>query len=145
MSEEIIEKEVACIILFDKDKRMLLQHRTEDARDLPGYWAFFGGKVEEGETPREAAVREVFEELEFVSIKPLRAMRQRFVLSGRKMMKNVFMEYCKDKSKLRLNEGQGWGWFGLAEMHKLKMVFHDREVVQYVDSKLQVILDNIKD
>jgi len=33
----------------------------------PGQWSFFGGKIEEGETPLEAVKREVYEE---ITLKP---------------------------------------------------------------------------
>jgi 8-oxo-dGTP diphosphatase len=44
------------------DGRVLAARRTRPA-DLAGYWEFPGGKVEAGEDPRVALVREIAEEL----------------------------------------------------------------------------------
>ena len=51
---------VAVII---KDNKVALIHRKKEGRD---YWVFPGGGVENGETPEEAVVREVQEELSLV-------------------------------------------------------------------------------
>jgi len=124
--------EVACIILYDKDKKVLLQHRTEDTDRLPGYWAFFGGMVEENETPKEAAMREVYEELNFISKNPEFVMKHEFEMWGKEIMKNVFIELCKSKRGLKLKEGQGWGWYDIEDTKKLKMIFHDRKVLERI-------------
>jgi 8-oxo-dGTP diphosphatase len=52
---------VACVLL-DSDGRLLIAKRPE-GRPLTGLWEFPGGKVEEGETPEGALVRELAEEL----------------------------------------------------------------------------------
>lgn len=44
------------------DGKVLLLERPPDARSFPGRWSLVSGKVEEGETPLEAARREVMEE-----------------------------------------------------------------------------------
>lgn len=49
-------------VLRDARGRVLLASRTE-GRDLAGLWEFPGGKVEAGESPEEALVRELREEL----------------------------------------------------------------------------------
>jgi 8-oxo-dGTP diphosphatase len=53
---------VAAVALIDKDGRVLLAQRPE-GKALAGLWEFPGGKVEEGERPEEALVRELKEEL----------------------------------------------------------------------------------
>ncbi len=53
--------EVAIALVW-KDGRLLLSRRPDDAH-LGGLWEFPGGKLEAGETPEQAAEREVREEL----------------------------------------------------------------------------------
>jgi len=52
---------VACA-LVDADGRVLIAQRPE-GKQLAGLWEFPGGKLEPGETPEEAVVRELREEL----------------------------------------------------------------------------------
>ncbi len=53
---------VAAVALLDGDNRVLLARRPE-GKALAGMWEFPGGKVEPGETPESALVRELAEEL----------------------------------------------------------------------------------
>jgi 8-oxo-dGTP diphosphatase len=53
---------VVAAALIDAQRRVLLQQRAPD-RDMAGLWEFPGGKVEEGELPEDALVRELGEEL----------------------------------------------------------------------------------
>ena len=70
------------IILYDDQHRILLQHRTDDAPTFPGYWSFFGGSVEPGETFEEAAIREAYEELSYTLRAPLHWLSQPFGYEG---------------------------------------------------------------
>lgn len=53
---------VAACALVDADGRVLITQRPE-GKALAGLWEFPGGKVEPGETPEEALVRELREEI----------------------------------------------------------------------------------
>ena len=53
---------VSAVALIDPDGRVLLAQRPE-GKSLAGLWEFPGGKVEPGETPEAALVRELHEEL----------------------------------------------------------------------------------
>lgn len=56
------QRYVGCIVLTS-DKQILLQSRPPHWRTFPGKIATFGGHVEEKETPSEALIRELREEL----------------------------------------------------------------------------------
>ncbi|NOZ32251.1 MAG: (deoxy)nucleoside triphosphate pyrophosphohydrolase [Alphaproteobacteria bacterium] len=52
---------VACA-LIDDDGRVLIARRPE-GKSMPGLWEFPGGKIEPGESPEAAIIREMDEEL----------------------------------------------------------------------------------
>ncbi|MFC5471023.1 NUDIX hydrolase [Cohnella suwonensis] len=47
----------ACVLVFDEDRRLLLQKRSDS-----GDWGTIGGAMEPGESLEEAAARELYEE-----------------------------------------------------------------------------------
>lgn len=53
---------VSAVALIDVDGRVLMAQRPE-GKSMAGLWEFPGGKVEMGETPEMALIRELHEEL----------------------------------------------------------------------------------
>ena len=53
---------VSAVALIDADGRVLLAQRPE-GKPMAGLWEFPGGKVEPGESPEAALIRELHEEL----------------------------------------------------------------------------------
>ncbi len=53
---------VSAVALLDSDNRVLLAQRPE-GKSMAGLWEFPGGKVDPGETPEAALIRELNEEL----------------------------------------------------------------------------------
>ena len=53
---------VSAVALVDRDGRTLLAERPK-TKSMAGLWEFPGGKVEKGETPEKALIRELYEEL----------------------------------------------------------------------------------
>lgn len=53
---------VACAVLVNAEGLVLVTDRPQ-AKDMAGLWEFPGGKLEPGESPEAALVRELYEEL----------------------------------------------------------------------------------
>lgn len=53
---------VSAVALIDRDGKVLIAQRPE-GKSMAGLWEFPGGKVEPGETPEQALIRELQEEL----------------------------------------------------------------------------------
>src|SRR2546426_574727 len=63
-------RDVSILIPYQiKNEEVLifLQKREKNKKALPGHFAFFGGKLEDGETPDQALEREIREELCFTA------------------------------------------------------------------------------
>jgi mutator protein MutT len=128
-------RNVSVIILYDKNKKVLLQHRAENAKRLPGYWAFFGGGIEAGETPEQAVKREALEELGYDLKNPRQLMKKIFYWENEANEMNVFVEEYDSNQKIILGEGQNFGWFYISDLEQLKIVDRDLEVLKYIEGK----------
>lgn len=56
-------KEVVVILPYIHDKVLMQLRDMKEGINFPGCWGFFGGSIDEGETPEEAFRRELFEEI----------------------------------------------------------------------------------
>ena len=124
-------RDVSLLILYTLTGHILLQHRTDDALRLPGYWAFFGGGIEQGENATEALKREIREELSYEVRNPKFLLLQKVRDEEDENTKYVFVEQYQDQA-LQLGEGQAMRWFLPDETQGLKMIDHDRVVVAQV-------------
>ena len=59
---------MVAVALVDADDRVLIAKRPE-GKQLAGLWEFPGGKLDAGERPEEALIRELREELD-IAVKP---------------------------------------------------------------------------
>jgi 8-oxo-dGTP diphosphatase len=123
---------LSAVILYDDRGRILLQHRTDDAPTFPGFWSFFGGGVEPGETLEEAAVREALEELSYTLKAPHHWLSQPFSNQGRAYIQHIFLERY-DGTALVLGEGQAMKWFAPRETGVLPMSAHAKAAVEALD------------
>ena len=72
---------VAACALVDPDGRVLIARRPE-GKALSGKWEFPGGKVEAGESPEAAVVRELREEL---GVEPCEQCLQSFAFASQRL------------------------------------------------------------
>lgn len=131
------ERYVSAILLYDDDGRFLLQKREEDRKFLPGYWATFGGGIDAHEDALTAVRREAKEELGVDLINPELVIESTYHHDALRVYMYIFAERIKEKSTLKLLEGQDWGWFHAEEIEDLKMLEHDKDVIRYVDEWLK--------
>jgi len=124
----MVMEKVAVILLRNAGGEVLLQHRTKDAPTFPDHWAFFGGHIEDGETPEQAVVREALEELGYPLTQPRLIGTYDPDDLGFDCTIYVFTEDYNG-ARLVLGEGQGLGWFLPAATGDLLMNDHDRFIL----------------
>src|SRR5882757_9825837 len=77
--------------ILEQNGQLLICRRRAD-QPHPGKWEFPGGKLEAGETPETALVRELREELGIESGEPAEIARYEFTYPGRKPILLVFLK-----------------------------------------------------
>ncbi len=105
--------EWAGVLLVTPDNELIVMHRDDKAgiRD-PGRYGIFGGKVEQRETPMEAALREIREETNVHAsereLEPFKTYEQeRDYLPGKSIL-HTYVIRDVDPKQLRIFEGQGF-------------------------------------
>ena len=77
--------------ILERDGRVLICRRRADQAH-PLKWEFPGGKVEEGETPEAALIRELREELGIEAEAPSEIARYQFTYPGKKAILLIFLK-----------------------------------------------------
>jgi 8-oxo-dGTP diphosphatase len=101
---------VVAVALLDTDSRILLGQRPAH-KHLGGLWEFPGGKVEPGETPEAALIRELHEELG-IDIRASCLAPLSFVSHGYETFHLLMPFYvCRQwHGKVTAKEGQALAW-----------------------------------
>jgi 8-oxo-dGTP diphosphatase len=133
-------RQIAVYLLYDEQKRILLQERTDDSPSFPGQWSFFGRRIEEGESPEKAVKREALEEVNASLEDPIFVLKVNPGHPPADYGLHVFVEKCRDKSSLRLMEGKGWDWFTLEEASELDLPSQDKTALHYLQENNQLFI-----
>lgn len=115
-----------------QDGRYLLARRLPGSH-LEGLWEFPGGGVEDGESPEEALVRELKEELG-VQIRVLSPRTFAWHREPGKTVLLLFYDAELEKGQPRGLQGQEVGWFAPVELPTLPMPPADAALVQRLSS-----------
>lgn len=132
-------KKIAAIILENNEGEILLYLRDNKSTiPFPNHWDLFGGHVEEGETPEEALVREVKEELNY-DLKDYRFFKKYDCQEG-DVAPNIKYVYVgkieKPISELTLDVGQKLQFFKPSEIPNVKFAnILASIVIDYLESK----------
>lgn len=99
---------VAAAVLRRPDGQVLLAQRPP-GRAYAGYWEFPGGKLEPGETPRDALVRELREELGIHVVRAAPWLVQHFAYPHANVELNFFRVF-EWNGELHGHDGQAFAW-----------------------------------
>ncbi len=112
---------VVAVALIDADGRILVAQRPE-GKSLAGLWEFPGGKIEPGEAPETALVREMQEELGIdTSVACLAPLT--FASHAYPDFHLIMLMYACRKwaGQVRPAEGQAIRWVRLPELYQMPM------------------------
>lgn len=142
MGGEVRARDVAMLLLYTPDGRILFQHRDGGAPTYPNTWAFFGGGLKPGETPEQALAREAGEELGYRPQAPLlfRVQPYRDTLYERRGRFFCFLEAYRANQPLTLGEGDRMAWFTIAETAGLPFPAVDRPILDHAARALAQLL-----
>jgi len=102
-------KAVGGIIVSKKTNRVLTLMRSSK-ESYPGTWNFCGGKIEHDESPHDALIREINEELGEISIKKFTPLH-RYQSRSKDFIFDTFIVLTPDEFVPTLNwENSGYAW-----------------------------------
>ena len=122
-------------VMLDGNKVLLVQVKSMKGRKI---WTFPKGHIESGETPRQAALREVLEETGYRAgiLRPLLKVRYAFTLKG-KYVKKVVQWYLMKKlgriGKHDPSEILAINWVSIAKAQEMVEYPSDIRLLEIVD------------
>lgn len=131
-------------ILFVHQGKLLLILRSSDVVD-PSCWCGAGGKIEPGETPEEAAIREASEEIGYTEDDTL-VLKPLYVYNNDNLVFHNFLGVLpRERFRPTLNwESEGYGWFTIDNLpgnlhYGFQEILDDKAAREKLDNALMVI------
>ena len=99
-----MKKDGAIVVLLNEKNETLVLLRPGDAKWSPHTWGFPGGRIEENETPEDAAIRETLEETQ-LEVHDLKVV-------SIKLKMPVYAYYTRDYTGTVVidHEHEDWAW-----------------------------------
>ena len=121
---------VVAVALIDKQRRVLLAQRPA-GKKMAGLWDFPGGKVEDNETPEQALVRELHEELgitvDIEDLEPLAFASHTY--DDFHLLMPLF-DCPRWQGELKGREGQALAWVSAADLNNYDMPPADLPLIE---------------
>ena len=125
---------VVAAIIRDGDKILATQRGYGEYKDG---WEFPGGKIEEGETPREALVREIREELEAEIFVGDHLVTVEYDYPTFHLSMQCFWARLAEGSQVKLLEHEAAKWLSIDELKSVNWLPADVMVVNALISELE--------
>lgn len=130
------KRDIALLIIINKEGKLLLQHRSEHLERWPGYWGFFGGGIEEGETPEEGLKREIHEELGYRVENHKLLLEQDFVGKNHWGVRYIYAcEHDESQEFILCSESQGCDWYHVNDLDGIKLHREDYKTIRSFNGK----------
>jgi len=122
---------IASSAIILKDKKILLVKRSDYTPTFPNTWACPGGRADNNETPEQAVIRELKEELN-LNFKPVKLFKKG-KWKNRRLYR--FLGEWDGKIKVQEEEIDDFGWFSYEEAVKLNLGFDYKEIIEKLHKK----------
>ncbi|MCA9389848.1 NUDIX domain-containing protein [candidate division WWE3 bacterium] len=136
-----IDSEGASLILIDGNHALMMLRDNKEGLNYANHWCLNGGAVEPNETPKEAAIRELYEETNYHAREPIYFMTEVYALPNGKVIKaHRFFEIYDNQQELTCLEGQKLSFIPFDELLTLTTVPGHAESAQRAITLAQFIL-----
>lgn len=123
-----LKQNAVAVIINNNNKVLVLKRSSYEDQWMPNKWALVGGAIEDGETTKEACLREVSEETRLKDL----IIKDSFSIQRHKdSMEHIFVcIYNGNDEDVKINEESvDYGWFDLNEIRRLDKVPH---LIEYI-------------
>ncbi len=122
---------VAAGALYDIDKNAVLMCQRDKEGLHPSEWEFPGGKIEKGETPEQALIRELNEELS-IKVKITDIRPAGFASYDYEVRHVVILLYLVDvwSGKIKLNDHQSKQWVKVDDLAEFSALPADKPLLE---------------
>ena len=130
---------IACIALLNG--KILVAHRNPTGQ-MGGRWEFPGGKVEPGETDKEAVVREIKEEFGITVTVGEKITEASFIHNEEKVLLHayrIFVPHDGIEKKYLLTEHTEYKWIQIEDVINLNFV--DSDLLLYPKVKSYILME----
>ena len=128
-------------VILENNKVLLVQVKSMKGRKI---WTFPKGHIEQGETPRQAALREVLEETGYKAsiVKPLLKVRYAFTLKGRYVRKVVQWYLMKKLGRIGKHDPSeilAINWVSVNKAKEMVEYPNDKRLLELVEEENSLI------
>lgn len=130
-------------VILENNKVLLVQVKSMKGRKI---WTFPKGHIEQGETPRQAALREVLEETGYKAsiVKPLLKVRYAFTLKGRYVRKVVQWYLMKKLGRIGKHDPSeilAINWVSINKAKEMVEYPSDKRLLELVEEENNITKD----